>query len=243
VEHQSNRFALLRSKIRRLPPVHRATLRALIEHLARVAANADKNKMDAKNLAIVFGAVIFGEDEIPKGGDLLSVQSWKVSPSLFLDSLHQPFYTQDTLMEDLISNAREIFEDPPPTSSSPPLPATPLSEPAPFYPYGSSHTRVGSVPPQPQSPRLTEDFTPRLPVRPTGSIHPSLRANPTSPIRANMEIPPLPSTVEGMGDGSLPSPTDSTFRRTESEISPPPSPSLLSPLISPASDDMSESAH
>lgn len=43
--------------------------------------------MDAKNLAIVFGAVIFGEDEIPKGGDLLSVQSWKVSPSLFSDCL------------------------------------------------------------------------------------------------------------------------------------------------------------
>jgi hypothetical protein len=40
--------------------------------------------MDAKNLAIVFGAVIFGEDEIPKGGDLLSVQSWKVSHSLLL---------------------------------------------------------------------------------------------------------------------------------------------------------------
>jgi hypothetical protein len=33
--------------------------------------------MDAKNLAIVFGGVIFGEDEIPKGGDLLSVQNWK----------------------------------------------------------------------------------------------------------------------------------------------------------------------
>jgi hypothetical protein len=40
--------------------------------------------MDAKNLAIVFGAVIFGEDEIPKGGDLLSVQSWKVSRPLLL---------------------------------------------------------------------------------------------------------------------------------------------------------------
>jgi len=52
-----------------------------------VASNADKNKMDAKNLAIVFGGVIFGEDEIPKGGDLLSVQSWKVSLSFFSGSL------------------------------------------------------------------------------------------------------------------------------------------------------------
>lgn len=69
---------LLRSKIRRLPPVHQATLKALIEHLARVAANCEKNKMDPKNLAIVFGGVIFGDDEMPKGGDLLSVQTVKV---------------------------------------------------------------------------------------------------------------------------------------------------------------------
>lgn len=34
--------------------------------------------MDVKNLAIVFGGVIFGEDDLPKGGDLLSMQSWKV---------------------------------------------------------------------------------------------------------------------------------------------------------------------
>jgi hypothetical protein len=58
--------------------VHQATLRALLEHLSRVAAKSEKNKMDPKNLAIVFGGVIFGEDEIPKGGDLLSVQTSKV---------------------------------------------------------------------------------------------------------------------------------------------------------------------
>ena len=77
-EHTSNGFVLLRAKMRRLPPIHRATLKALVEHLSRVAAKCDKNKMDAKNLAIVFGGVIFGEDEIPQGTDLLSVQTWKV---------------------------------------------------------------------------------------------------------------------------------------------------------------------
>ena len=69
---------LLRSKMRRLPPVHQATLKAIVEHLTRVAARSDKNKMDAKNLAIVFGSVIFAEDEVPKEGDLLSVQMIKV---------------------------------------------------------------------------------------------------------------------------------------------------------------------
>jgi hypothetical protein len=65
--------------MRRLPAVHQATLKALVEHLARVTALSEKNKMDPKNLAIVFGGVIFGEDEVPKGGDLLSVQNWKVT--------------------------------------------------------------------------------------------------------------------------------------------------------------------
>lgn len=63
----------MRSKIRRLPTIHRETLRAIVEHLARVAAFSEKNKMDVRNLAIVFGTVIFGEEDIPKGGDLLSV--------------------------------------------------------------------------------------------------------------------------------------------------------------------------
>lgn len=77
-KHASNNFQLLRSKIRRLPPIHQATLKAIVEHLARIAARQEKNKMDTKNLAIVFGSVIFGEDEMPKAGDLLSVQSLKV---------------------------------------------------------------------------------------------------------------------------------------------------------------------
>jgi len=64
--------------MRRLPPVHQATLKAIVEHLSRVVSLNEKNKMDAKNVAIVLGSVIFGEDEMPKGGDLLSVQNWKV---------------------------------------------------------------------------------------------------------------------------------------------------------------------
>lgn len=76
-DHAANGFVVLRSKIRRLLGVHRASLKALVEHLSRVASRALKNKMDAKNLAIVFSPVIFGEDEIPQG-DLLSVQPTKV---------------------------------------------------------------------------------------------------------------------------------------------------------------------
>ncbi|KAF5336909.1 hypothetical protein D9611_003445 [Ephemerocybe angulata] len=160
VEHQANNFVLLRSKIRRLPAVHQATLKAIIEHLARVVAHSEKNKMDPKNLAIVFGGVIFGEDDMPKAGDLLSVQTWK-----------------DTLMEDLIVNASRIFDEPT-VHHSPPLPPTPATDPVPLY-YGSKNTMVANMPPnpvnQPDAAGSPQDFTPRLPPRPTSSIHPSSR--------------------------------------------------------------------
>lgn len=77
-EHVQNNFLFLRGKMRRLPPVHQTTLKAIVEHLARVAANCEKNKMDPKNLAIIFGGVVFGEDDVPKAVDLLAMQSWKV---------------------------------------------------------------------------------------------------------------------------------------------------------------------
>ena len=167
---------LLRSKIRRLPPVHQATLKALIEHLARVAAKCEKNKMDPKNLAIVFGGVIFGDDEMPKGGDLLSVQTVKVTifsanPTVFL----MPIRPQDTLMEDLIVHANTLY-DTPAVPNSPPLPPTPAGEPVPPLTYGSKTTIISTVPSIPSS-ISAQDFTPSLPPRPNNSIHISSRAS------------------------------------------------------------------
>ncbi|KAH9060786.1 hypothetical protein EDB87DRAFT_1808472 [Lactarius vividus] len=175
-DHAANDFVVLRSKIRRLPPVHRASLKALLEHLSRIAFHADRNKMDAKNLAIVFSPVVFGEDEIPQN-DLLNVQPAK-----------------DSVMEDLIENAHTLFDERVPPSS-PPLPPAPTGEPVPVVTYGSSHTRV-------TLPQFGEaqvaDFTPQLPPRPTNSIHPSARSNPPmSPTRLATELstslaPPRP---------------------------------------------------
>ncbi|KAI0757346.1 RhoGAP-domain-containing protein [Daedaleopsis nitida] len=197
-DHVATNFAFLRSKIRRLPPIHQATLKAIVEHLSRVASHSDKNKMDPKNLAIVFGSVIFGEDEMPKGVDLLGIQSWK-----------------DSLMEDLINNAHILFQQG--GNGSPPLPSAPLNEPAAPVTYGSNHTKVTNMPPPPvpTSPRkhghqksssistprssvdaprpiiqAPQDFTPQLPPRPMSSIHPSLRAGPqaNSPARQPINI-------------------------------------------------------
>ncbi|KAG5653501.1 hypothetical protein H0H81_012711 [Sphagnurus paluster] len=211
---------LLRSKIRRLPPVHQATLKALLEHLARVVAFSDKNKMDPKNLAIVFGGVIFGEDDLPKGGDLMSVQSWK-----------------DSVMEDLIIHAHILYDEHPnfQPPNSPPLPPTPAGEPVPIYTYGSKTTKVASVPPTPtaaaimaaqqqQVPGSPQDFTPRLPSRPASSIHPSLRANPQTPTRGRSDPPPpLPLRPGNLSPEETPPPSpsiSSTVYETDDSTSP-----------------------
>lgn len=65
-EQLQNGFATLKGRIRRLQPVHQVTLRVIIEHLARVAARADVNKMTAKNLSVVFGPPLLSETD--RGG-------------------------------------------------------------------------------------------------------------------------------------------------------------------------------
>lgn len=66
--------------------MHQVTLKTILEHLAKIAANHATNKMDVRNLAIVFGAVIFGEDELPKNGDVLSISTFKVSLNFDISS-------------------------------------------------------------------------------------------------------------------------------------------------------------
>jgi hypothetical protein len=115
------------------------------------------------------------------------------------------FHNQDSLMEDLITNSSLLFDERTansspkttvtrPVSSSPPLPPAPEGEPIPSIAYGSSHTKVASVPPpSPRDP--PSDFAPPLPPRPKDSIHPSLRANPISPARDRADVPPLPVQI------------------------------------------------
>lgn len=62
-EHIRNGFANFKSRIRRMPPIHQATLRALLMHLALVAQHSDKNKMTTANLAVVFSPVILSEPD------------------------------------------------------------------------------------------------------------------------------------------------------------------------------------
>ncbi|KAH9168897.1 Rho GTPase activation protein, partial [Lactarius sanguifluus] len=103
--HIANGFVLLRSRIRGLPAVHRASLGALLWHLSRVASRSNKNRMDSKNLAFVFTPLVFGNDEILQGG--------------FGQSM------QDSVMETLIDNAHVLLDECPPFTSPSPSPIYP----------------------------------------------------------------------------------------------------------------------
>jgi hypothetical protein len=126
-------------------------------------------------------------------------------------------------MENLIDNANTLFDERLPPSS-PPLPPAPTGEPVPVVSYSSFHTKV-ALPPLPQSGEaLGLDFTPQLPARPAGSIHPSTRSNPPmSPSRLNADpsaptqpIPPaaLPSRIQTATDATEQSTRESLISDT-----------------------------
>ncbi|KDN48220.1 RhoGAP-domain-containing protein [Tilletiaria anomala UBC 951] len=89
-EHVQAGFPMLKSRIRRAPSINQVTLKAIVEHLARVAAHADENKMTASNLAVVFGPVLLSEAD--HGATSLAAAM-----------------EEDKTMEDLISYHQIIF--------------------------------------------------------------------------------------------------------------------------------------
>ena len=59
IEDSSTRLATLRHLVKnKLPVAHRETLQAMVQHLCQIAENSDTNKMDLRNLAIVFGPTL-----------------------------------------------------------------------------------------------------------------------------------------------------------------------------------------
>jgi hypothetical protein len=240
-EHASTGFALLRAKLRRLPPIHYAVLRAMIEHLARVRSRAQKNKMDGKNLAIVFNTVLFGDDELPRGSaELLAMGT-----------------QQDTVLEDMIEYAPLLFDENRattpviPTSASIPTDSSPskVSFAPPPPPLLSPQSEM---PPQIPPPILSkpiipfddadqaipsrasgEDFTPHPPSRPPMSIHPSARnsmlGSPTKSSFADAGQSQTQASEQDPQSHSRPPSND----ENKSEQIPPPSPSKRTSVITP----------
>jgi len=58
VEDSLTRLKALKRLIRRLPDVNYATLQFVCRHLTKVISKSDVNKMEVKNLAIVFGPTL-----------------------------------------------------------------------------------------------------------------------------------------------------------------------------------------
>ncbi len=66
--YTENDFSLLRSKIREIHPVHRASLGALLRHLLRVASHSDKNAMTVEALATEFRYPILRGNRVLQDG-------------------------------------------------------------------------------------------------------------------------------------------------------------------------------
>ncbi|KAH8986365.1 hypothetical protein EDB92DRAFT_1949279 [Lactarius akahatsu] len=89
--YTENGCSVLRSRIRELHSVHKASLEAVLQHLLLVAFHSDKNAMNVKALAAQFCYTVFRGNAVLEGGKLV--------------------------MEDLIQNAYSLFDESPPQSS------------------------------------------------------------------------------------------------------------------------------
>ncbi|WFD05076.1 hypothetical protein MVES1_000402 [Malassezia vespertilionis] len=131
-EHIRNGFAMFKSRIRRMPPIHQSTLRALLLHLVHVASHASKNMMTVSNLAVIFSPVVlFDADYV--SSNLASAAE------------------EDCAMEDLILFCHDIFAMPPGTASLlspvPPTSEGPPDDSAFFYSeHGMEHTSAPRPP-------------------------------------------------------------------------------------------------
>ncbi|KAN0131220.1 hypothetical protein V8E53_010924 [Lactarius tabidus] len=86
--YTENDCSVLRSKIRELHPLHKASLEAILHHLFRVAFRSDRNSMTLEALAAQFCYTILRGNAVVEGG------------------VHK------LVMEDLIQNARILFDEP-----------------------------------------------------------------------------------------------------------------------------------
>lgn len=133
-------FPILKARIRRLPQIHQETLRALLMHLANVAAHSANNKMDTVNLAVVFSPIILSETQ----SEVLSIAAAS---------------EEDRTMEDLITYWPELFGIS--TGRQSPLPPVPTEQ-------GQEEPNLPAVPAsEPQSQSDNDYILPRTPLSTT----------------------------------------------------------------------------
>ncbi|KAH9041940.1 hypothetical protein EDB84DRAFT_1559530 [Lactarius hengduanensis] len=104
-----NNFSLLRSKIHELHPIHRASLCALLRHLLRVSTHSDKNATTVETLAGYLRYAVLRGDAVSQDGALV--------------------------LEDLIQNAKTLFDERPSSLSH--IPSSRVAESTSAYAYSS----------------------------------------------------------------------------------------------------------
>ena len=89
--NESKRIKSIKADLSKLPTANKETLKVLLQHLDKVQESSDKNKMDPKNLATVFGPCV----------------TWR--PIVDHDELVNDLMNQKSLAEMLISHCKYIY--------------------------------------------------------------------------------------------------------------------------------------
>jgi hypothetical protein len=129
-KYAENDFSLLRTKIRELHPVHRASLGALLRHLLLVASHSDNNDMTVEKLAANFRQVVLRGNEVRQDGVYIKV----IYASSTSFTFFQLISLEGLVLEDLIRNVHTLFDDQPSTSLPVPSPAAETTS---TFPSGS----------------------------------------------------------------------------------------------------------
>ena len=99
-KNKSKRIKSIKAELSKLPTVNKETLKVLLQHLDKVQESSDKNKMDPKNLATVFGPCV----------------TWR--PIVDHDELVNDLMNQKSLAEMLISHCKYIYGIPIPAQKN-----------------------------------------------------------------------------------------------------------------------------
>lgn len=83
-EHIQTGFAALKGRIRRLPAINQATLRAIVQHAAKIASHAEQNKMTASNLSIIFGPLLLSQADHETTSIAAAMEEDRVTEDLIL---------------------------------------------------------------------------------------------------------------------------------------------------------------
>ncbi|KAK4045979.1 hypothetical protein OIV83_006464 [Microbotryomycetes sp. JL201] len=180
----------LQRRLRRLAPPNQATLKALLEHLGKIARHGAVNKMTASNLSLIFSAFVFGEDTV-------SLETIK-------NTTKARFFTADLVLEVLISQHETIMEGlPVETSKTRSRGASPVSQ---NRSRGASLSSPGLAAPHPHhvpSPLSFPSIAPESDAASQLALASAPNTRPSPSRLSHMStsdpiVPTLPFTSEGM---------------------------------------------